>query len=122
MKSIKYNIFSYSAYDWLSELISIGFVFDCEVNKNNEIILINGHRHSIINTISKYALKILLNITVKNIFIKFSPMYIAFSLVQIAKEKYFDKNVINTKLFNYFINLYGVNFNDYKKCYKELKS
>ena len=122
LKSIKYNIFSYSAYDWLTELISIGFVFDCEVNKNNEIILINGHRHSIINTISKYALKMLLNITVKNIFIKFSPMYIAFSLMQIAREKYLDKNVINIKLFNYLINLYGVNFNDYKKCYKELKA
>ena len=121
LQSIKYNIFSYSAYDWISELISIGFVFDCEINKNNSIILIDDHRHSLLNTISKYAMKMLLNITVKNIFIKFSPMHIAFSLIQIAREKYLDKNNINPKLFNNLLNLYGVNFNDYKKCYKELK-
>ena len=122
LKTIKYNIFSYSAYDWLSELITIGFVFDCEINKNNSIILINGHRHSIINTISKYALKMLLNITPKDIFIKYSPMYIAFSLLQIAREKYLDKKSINPKLFNKLINLYGIIFNDYRKCYKELKA
>ena len=122
LKTIKYNIFSYSAYDWLCELITVGFVFDCEINKNNSIILINGHRHSLINTISKYALKMLLNITVKDIFIKYSPMYIAFSLIQISREKYLDKNYINSKLFNKLINLYGVVFNDYRKCYKELKA
>ena len=122
LKSIKYNFFSYSAYDWLSELITNGIVFDCEINKNNSIVLINGHRHSILSTINKYAMKLLLNITIKNIFIKFSPMYIAFSLIQIAREKYLDKNNINTKLFNNLINLYGVNFSDYKKCYKEIKA
>ena len=122
LKTIKYNIFSYSAYDWLSELITVGFVFDCEINKNNSVILINGHRHSLINTINRYALKMLLNITVKDIFIKYSPMYIAFSLMQISREKYLDKNCINTKLFNKLINLYGVIFNDYRKCYKEIKA
>ena len=122
LKSIKYNFFSYSAYDWLSELITNGIVFDCEINKNNSIVLINGHRHSILSTINRYAMKLLLDITIKNIFIKFSPMYIAFSLIQIAREKYLDKNNINTKLFNKLINLYGVNFNDYKKCYKEIKA
>ena len=121
LQSIKYNIFSYSAYDWISELISIGFVFDCEINNNNSIILINGHRHSLLNTISKYVLKMLLNITVKNIFIKYSPIQIAFSLIQIAREKYLDKNNINTELYNKLLNLYGINFNYYKKCYKELK-
>jgi hypothetical protein len=121
LQAIKYNVFSYSAYDWLSELISIGIVFDCEINKNNSIILINGHRHSILNTISKYAMKMLLTITVKTAFVKYSPMYIAFSLIQLSREKYLDKANINTKLFNYLISLYGVNYNDYKPCYKELK-
>ena len=121
LQSIKYNVFSYSAYDWLSELSSIGYVFDCEITKNNEIILINGHRHSLINTINKYAMKKLLSITVKDIFIKYSPMYIAFSLIKIAREKYIDKDIINQKLFNKLTNLYGVNYSDYKKCYKELK-
>ncbi len=122
LKSIKYNIFSYSAYDWISELINIGIVFNCEINQNNSIILIRGHRHTILNTISKYIQKILLNIALKNIFIKYTPMYIAFSLIQIAREKYLDKNYINPKLYNNLLNLYGINFNDYKNCYIELKS
>lgn len=122
LQSIKYNIFSYSAYDWMTELITIGVVFDCEINKSNSIILINGHRHSIINTISKCAMKMLLNITVKNIFIKYSPMYISFSLIQIAREKYLDKKCLNSKLFYDLVGLYGINHKDYKNCYKELKS
>lgn len=121
LESIKYNVFSYSAYDWLSELNAIGYVFDCEINKNNEIILINGHRHSLINSIHKYAVKKLLSITVKNVFIKYSPMYIAFSLMKLSREKFIDKDIINQKLFNKLTNLYGVNYTDYKKCYKELK-
>ena len=121
LQSIKYNVFSYSAYDWLSELNTIGYVFDCEINKSNEIILINGHRHSLINSIHKYAVKKLLSITVKDIFIKYSPMYIAFSLMKLAREKFIDKEIINQKLFNKLTNLYGVSYTDYKKCYKELK-
>lgn len=121
LESIKYNVFSYSAYDWLSELNAIGYIFDCEINKNNEIILINGHRHSLINSIHKYAVKKLLSITVKNVFIKYSPMYIAFSLMKLSREKFIDKDIINQKLFNKLTNLYGVNYTDYKKCYKELK-
>ena len=121
LESIKYNVFSYSVYDWLSELNAIGYVFDCEINKNNEIILINGHRHSLINSIHKYAVKKLLSITVKNVFIKYSPMYIAFSLMKLSREKFIDKDIINQKLFNKLTNLYGVNYTDYKKCYKELK-
>ena len=121
LKTIKYNIFSYSVYDWMCELITNGFVFNCEINKNNSIVLVNGHRHSIINTISKYAMKILLNITVKDLFIKYSPMYIAFSLLQIAREKYLDKSIINVKLFNQLINIYGVDSDDFQKCYKEIK-
>ena len=42
--------------------------------------------------------------------------------MQISREKYLDKNSINPKLFNKLINLYGVIFNDYRKCYKELKA
>ena len=122
LQSIKYNVFSYSAYDWICELNTVGYVFNCEINKNNSIILINGHRHSILNTISKYALKTLLNVTIKDIFIKYSPMYIAFSLIQIAREKYIDKKNIYPKLYYNLISLYGVNYKDYRNCYKELKN
>ena len=119
LKTIKYNLFSYSAYDWISELSSIGYVFNSEINKYNEIVLINGHRHSIINAINKYVMKLLLNLTTKNVFIKYSPMYIAFSLIQISREKFLEKGYINKNLFYSLINLYGVNYNDYKYCFKE---
>ena len=121
LKTIKYNIHNYSVYDWISELSYIGFVFDCEINKENEKILINGHRHLTVNTIHKYIMKLLLNITVKNIFFKYSPMNIAFSLIQISREKFIDENHINNNLFNILINLFEVYFKDYKNCYEELK-
>ena len=122
LKTIKYNIFSYSAYEWISELSFIGFVFDCEINKDSEIIVINGHRHLIINTIYKYCMKLLLNLTIKKIFIKYSPMYISFSLIQISREKFIDINYINNNLYNTLLNLYGISFEDYKKCYEEIKN
>jgi len=121
LRTIKYNIFSYSAYDWIMELSSIGYVFDCEINKNNEIILIKGHNVSVINAIYKYVMKLLLNVTTKNVFIKYSPMYIAFSLIQISREKFLEKDYINKDLYNSLLNLYDVNYKDYKYCYQELK-
>ena len=122
IKNIKYNIFSYSAYDWISELISVGIVFNCEVNSSNEVILIKGHRHSLVNTLNKYCIKLLLNLTAKSIFFKYCPMYIALSLIQISREKYIDQSLINQKLFFNLISLFGVNQNDYKKCYEEIKN
>ena len=121
LKAINYNVFSYSAYDWIMQLISNGVVFNCEVNSNNEIILIKGHRHSLVNTVNKHSLKLLLNITGKSIFFKYSPMHIAITLIQLTREKYIDKNMIKPKLFIYLINLYGVKQEDYKKCYEEIK-
>ena len=122
LKSINYNIFSYSAYDWLIQLIANGVVFNCEIDIKKSIILVNGHRHTIVNSINKCALKMLLNLTLKNIFMKFSPMQIAFGVVQIAREKFLDPNLINNNLYNKLINLYGINFDEYKKCYEEIKS
>ena len=121
LKIIKYNIFSYSAYDWLSELLNVGVVFDCEIDKNHSIILVNGHRHSILNTINKYAMKLLLNITIKEIYIKYSPLYISLSLILIAREKYLDKNLIKPALFNNLTELYGIKFENYENCYREMK-
>ena len=121
LKSINYNIFSYSAYDWLIQLIGVGIVFDCEIDSENQYIVINGHRHTILNTINKYALKILLNLTKNKIFMKYSPMYISFSLLQISREKFLDPNLMKVDLYNKLINLYGINIDDYKKCYDEIK-
>ena len=122
LKSIHYNVFSYSAYDWISQLISNGVVFNCEVNNNNEVILIRGHRHSLVNTINKYAVKLLLNLTNKSVFFKYSPMHVAISLIQITREKYINKAMIKQNLFLSLINLYGIKFDDFKKCYEEIKA
>ena len=122
LKTINYNIFGYSAYDWISQLISNGIVFNCEIKNANEIIIVKGHRHFLLNTINKYAIKLLLNLTFKNIIVKYSPMYIALSLIQIAREKYIDQSKINEKLFINLINLYGIQYDSYKKCYDEIKS
>ena len=122
LKSIHYNIFSYSAYDWISQLISNGVVFNCEVNNNNEVLVIRGHRHSLVNTINKYALKLLINLTNRIIFFKYSPMHVAISLIQITREKYINKAMIKQNLFLNLINLYGIKFDDFKKCYEEIKA
>ena len=121
LKKIHYNIFSYSAYDWLTQLVSNGVVFNCEINKENEVILIRGHRHSVINAINKYAIKLLLDLTSKCIFFKYAPMYTAISLIQIAREKYINKAMIKPKLFYNLIKIYGINPNDYTRCYEEIK-
>ena len=122
LKMINYDVFNYSAYDWISHLISNGIVFNCEINKDNEIILINGHRHSLVHTINRYAIKLLLNLTSNNIFFKYAPMHLAFCLIHLAREKYLDKNIINHKLFFDLVNLYGITPGDYIKCYDEIKS
>ena len=121
LKRIKYNIFSYSSYDWVMQLIAIGIVFNSEVDNTNEIILIKGHRHSLINTINKSVIKILLNITIKEAFFKYSPMHVAFSVIQLTREKYIKESMIKPKLFFKLIELYGVQFSDYQDCYEELK-
>ena len=121
LKKIHYNIFSYSAYDWLTQLVSNGVVFNCEINKENEVILIRGHRHSVINAINKYAIKLLLDLTSKCVFFKYAPMYTAISLIQIAREKYINKAMIKPKLFYNLIKIYGINPNDYTRCYEEIK-
>ena len=122
LKRINYNAFSFSVHDWITQLISNGIVFNSEIDKSNETLIINGHRHTLINTINKYSIKLLLFYTSKDIFFKYAPMYIAFSIIQISREKYLSKNRINNQLFFKLIDLYGINYKDYKKCYEDLKS
>ena len=116
LKEIKYNVFSYSVYDWVTQLISNGILFNSELNKDNEIVLIKGHRHTLINVINKFIIKLILDLTSKNIFFKYAPMYIAFTLIQIGREKYLNKAMIKPKLVLKLVQIYGVNPDDYKKC------
>ena len=121
LKRIDYNIFSYSSYDWITQLISNGIVFNSEVDETNEVILLKGHKHTLINTVNKFAIKLLLNLTSKNSFFKYSPMYIAFSIIQISREKYIDNKMIKPKLFHKLVELYGVDHTKIQNCYEELK-
>ena len=122
LSQINYNIFGYSAYDWLMSLISNGIIFNNEVNDSNEIIFINGHRHSLVNSVNKHSIQLLLRLTYKNLFFKYSPMYIALSIIQLSREKFIDKSMIKPKLFHKLIHLYGVDRESYKECYEELKA
>ena len=122
LQKINFNIFCYSAYDWLVSLINNGIVFNCEINNSNRIILIKGHKHSLINTINKTALKLLLNLTSSKLFFKYSPMQLALSIIQISREKFIDEKLINKELFFNLIKIYDINPADYKKCYEEIKA
>ena len=122
IKRMNYNIFNYSSYDWIEQFISNGIIFNNEINENNEIILINEHRHSLVKTLNKCSIKLLMHFTTKNYFFKYSSMYLALSIIKLTREKYIDKTMIKHKLFNRLLGLYGVDYSKFKLCYEELKS
>ena len=41
--------------------------------------------------------------------------------LNILRERFIDKDLINEELYNKLINLYGIKTDDYKNCYEELK-
>ena len=122
IKRINYNIFIYSSYDWIIQFISNGIIFNNEIDENNEIIHVNGHRHLLVNVVNKYSMKLLLRLTSKSCFFKYSPMYIALSIIKLSREKYINKNMIKNKLFHKLINLYGIDYSSFHECYEELKT
>ena len=113
LKLIGYDFFIYSTYDWLNIFMGIGYIFDGEIDKNN---------NEIINDINSYTFKLLITITPKNIFIKYSPMHNAISIIQICREDKIDKNRINNELFNKLLFVYNIKYKDYENCYNEIKS
>jgi hypothetical protein len=113
LQLIGYDFFIYSTYDWLSIFMGNGYIFDGEIDNNN---------NEIINDIHSYSFKLLITITPKNIFIKYSPMYNAISIVQICREDKIDKNRINNELFNKLLFIYNIKYKDYENCYNEIKS
>ena len=72
--------------------------------------------------INKYTIKLLLNLTSNNLFFKYSPMHLAFSLIEIAREKFINEKLIRRDLFFKLIIIYGINPADFKKCYEEIKA
>ena len=111
LKFINYNFFIYSAYDWLNIFISNGYIFEGEINNKDYIHEIHIHTY-----------RLLIIITPKNIFIKYSSFYIAISIIQIAREDKIDENKVNNELFEKLLNLYDIKFEDYEDCYREIKA
>ena len=109
---INHNMYIYSVYDWITTLLSNGIVFKEEVNNKNEVEDIYG-----------YTQKLLTNLTSKIFFCKYSSIQIAFSIVQISREKYLCKDLkLSEKIFNLLLDLYEVSFSDYKECYNLIKN
>ena len=113
LKFIKYDFFVYSTYDWLNIFMGNGYIFEGEIDEKDD---------EEINVIHSYCFKLLITITPKNIFIKYSPRYNAISIIQICREDKIDKNKINNELFNKYLWIYGIKYKDYEECYVEIKN
>ena len=112
LKLMGYNFFIFSTYDWISTFMGIGYIFEGEIDKNNLDDL---------NEINTYAFKLLVGITPKNIFFKYSTLYNAVSILKICREDKLDKNKIKNDLFDKLLNLYNINFKDCENCYNEIR-
>lgn len=107
---INYNLYIFTAYDWLNILLNNGITFDFEVKGTN-----------ILDKIFLYTQKVLTVITSKTYFCKYTSMQIAFSIVHLSREKYIKNRKLSDNLYKLLISLYGVEFSDYEQCYNEIK-
>ena len=109
---LNHNMYIYSVYDWLTILLSNGIVFEEEINDKEEI-----------ENIYSYTQKLLTNLTSKIYFCKFSSIQIAFSIIQLSREKYLKKDLkLSEKIFNLLLDLYEIGFSDYEDCYNLIKN
>ena len=108
---INHNMYIYSVYDWITILLSNGITFEEELNNKEEL-----------ENIYTYTQKLLTNLTSKIYFCKYSSIQIAFSIIQLSREKYLNKDMkLSEKIFNLLLNLYEINFSDYEECYNLIK-
>ena len=92
-------------------LLNNGITFENEVKDEKDL-----------EKIYLYTQKILTIITSKNYFFKYSSMQIAFSIVQLSREKYINNETnLYEILYKMLMSLYGVEFYDYEACYNEIK-
>ena len=112
LKLMGYNFFVFSTYDWINTFMGVGYIFECEIDKNNL---------EEINEINTYAFRLLVTITPKNIFLKYSTLYCAISILQICREDKLGQNKINKELFKKLLFLFNIHFKDYEQCYNEIK-
>ena len=107
---INYNFYLYSPYDWLNTLLSNGIVFENEIKEEKEI-----------ENIYNYTQELLVLITTKTYYFKYSSIQIALSIIQLSRDKFLKKNKFSEKLFKLLISLYGFEFKDYEECYNIIK-
>ena len=108
---LNHNMYIYSVYDWITILLSNGIAFEEELNNKEEL-----------DDIYSYTQKILTNLTSKIYFCKYSSIQIAFSIIQLSREKYLNKDLkLSEKIFNLLLNLYEISFSDYEECYNLIK-
>ena len=109
---INHNMYIYSVYDWITTLLNNGIVFKEEVTDKNQV-----------EEIYAYTQKLLTNLTSKIFFCKYSSIQIAFSIIQLSREKYLNKDLkLSKKIFNLLLDLYEISFSDYKDCYIFIKN
>ena len=109
---INYNLYLYSVYDWLNILLSNGILFEDELKDKDEI-----------GDIYIYTQKLLTVITSKSYFYKYTSAQIAFSLIQLSREKYLSHNFeLSNKLYKLLISIYGIELSDYEECYMVIKN
>ena len=115
LKYINYNFFSYSTYEWLNILMSNGYIFEGEIDDDE-------NTNDKVNDIYNHTYKLLVTITPRNIFIKFSPIYMAIALIEISREEKIDKNRMNIECFGRLLVMYDIEYDDYINCYKQIKA
>ena len=117
LKYINYNFFNYSTYEWLNIFMSNGFIFEGEVDDEENVDV-----DARVKEIYDHAYALLVTITPRNIFIKFSPIYMAMALIQISREEKIDKNKINPKCFERLLIMYDIEYDNYINCYNQTKA
>ena len=115
LKFLNYNFFSYSAYEWLNIFMSNGYIFEGEIDEDENV-------NEKVNDIYNHTYKLLVTITPRNIFIKFSPIYMAMALIEISREEKIDKNRINNECFGRLLVMYDIEYDDYMNCYKQTRA
>jgi hypothetical protein len=111
LKDIDYNILHHSAFDWLCVLLNNGFITQNEFDRNK-------NNNSNISTIYQFAKKTLAGVTGKDMFIRYDPLIIAFSIVKYTRM-YF--GFIDNDVFDCLAkDVYQLDVSEYMKCYEDI--
>ena len=110
MKILEYKLDHHSLYDILQAFMYNGFIFDKEID-NTSII-------SKIKLAYNYADKLFRDIEYSYIVLFFPSDLIAFIIIKLTREKFFNNNKYNKK----FKDIYGYKHEDYKACLNEINN